>query len=141
MSKKNKRARGKQRAKVNLADTARRALDKGNARQALKDAKVCFRNEPTEAHRQLLQEAYISRAEQLQKSGLQEQAKGLLCELEQAGATAAEVQQRVDRLRLLLASTLAAASRWRLRLLLSYCPSWPIKRCYMSTAVCRHTSR
>ena len=102
MSKKNRRTRGKQRANVNLSDTARRALDKGNAKQALKDARLCFRNEPSETHRQLLHEATISRAEQLQKGGFQEQAAKLLRELDEAGVTVQEVQQRVDRLRVLL---------------------------------------
>ena len=102
MSKKNRRTRGKQRANVNLSDTARRALDKGNAKQALKDARLCFRNEPSETHRQLLHEATISRAEQLQKGGFQEQATNLLRELDEAGVTVQEVQQRVDRLRVLL---------------------------------------
>ena len=76
MSKKHKRKGGGQRDFADvLLQQVRRELDKGNSRQALKDAKVLFRRDAQEVYREILEEAYVARAQQLQQTGLPEQAR------------------------------------------------------------------
>jgi len=81
---------------------AQRELAKGNVKDALKEARVCFREDPSPERRMLLERALGARAEQLQKAGLQDQAKDVFAELTRRGVTAPEVQAQLPRLRVLL---------------------------------------
>jgi len=81
---------------------AQRELAKGNVKEALKEAKVCFRDAPTPERRRLLEQALAARAGQLQKAGLQDQAKDVFAELTRLGVTDPEVQAQLPRLQILL---------------------------------------
>lgn len=48
---------------------ARKALQEGRTQQALEFAKQLYKHEPSEQHRNLLRQAYLERARQLQKQG------------------------------------------------------------------------
>lgn len=100
MSKKRKHGGVKQQA--SLFERAKRELAKGNVKDALRDAKVCYREEPTAERHLLLERAYGARIEQLQRAGLQEQAQRAFEELTQLGITADDVQAKLPRLRVLL---------------------------------------
>jgi tetratricopeptide (TPR) repeat protein len=115
MSKKRKHGGVKQ--GFDLFERAQRELAKGNAKDALKDAKVCYREDPSPERRQLLERAYCARAEQLQKAGLNDQARSAFGELTELGITSPEVQAQLPRLRILIGLTEAgtagdAASLW-----------------------------
>jgi len=115
MSKKRKHGGVKQ--GFDLFERAQRELAKGNVKDALKDAKVCFREDSRPEHRQLLERAYAARAEQLQKAGLNDQARAAFSELTELGITAPDVQAKLPRLRILLgllesAPAGGAASVW-----------------------------
>ena len=115
MSKKRKHGGVKQ--GFDLFERAQRELAKGNVKDALKDAKVCYREDPSPERRQLLERAYGARAEQLQKAGLNDQAQNALAELTELGVTSPDVQAQLPRLRILLGLTVAgsagdAASMW-----------------------------
>ncbi len=115
MSKKRKHGGVKQ--GFDLFERAQRELAKGNVKDALKDAKVCYREDSSPERRQLLERAYCARAEQLQKAGLNDQARSAFAELTELGITSPEVQAQLPRLRILIGLTEAgsagdAASRW-----------------------------
>ena len=61
----------KRRSSRDLFQQVRRSFEKGKYKQALKDAKVCFRQAPTEERRLFLECAYMGRAQQLAEQGLQ----------------------------------------------------------------------
>jgi len=100
MSKKRKHGGVKQ--GFDLFERAQRELAKGNVKDALRDAKVCYREAPDPERRMLLERAYSARAEQLQKAGLQDQAQNTFGELTELGITAPDVQAKLPRLRILL---------------------------------------
>jgi len=81
---------------------AQRELAKGNVKEALKEAKVCFRDAPTPERRRLLEQTLAARAGQLQKAGLQDQAKDVFAELTRLGVTDPDVQAQLPRLQILL---------------------------------------
>ena len=115
MSKKRKHGGGKQ--GFDLFERAQRELAKGNIKDALKEAKVCYRDDPRPEHRHLLERAYCARAEQLQKAGLNDQARNAFSELTELGVSSPEVQAQLPRLRILLglldsAPAGGAASVW-----------------------------
>ena len=64
---------------------AQRAFEKGDYKQALKEAKVCYRQEPTEEHRALLERAWLARVKTLVQRGLRDEAKAAAEELLQFG--------------------------------------------------------
>ncbi len=76
-----KRQRNKLSAPDQLFARAQRELAKGNAKEALKDAKVCFRSDASPQHRQLLEQAYLGRAQQLHGKRLVDEASAVLDEL------------------------------------------------------------
>lgn len=84
--------RSKRRSSVNSLDQVRRNLERGNYRRALKDARVCYRKDPTPERRNLLEHAYIGRAQQLVQQGLREDARRILQELLDLGVTEPSVQ-------------------------------------------------
>lgn len=81
---------------------AQRELAKGNIKDALKEAKVCYREVPSPERRLLLEQALCARAGQLQKAGLQDQAKDVYSELTRLGVTAPDVRAQLPRLQVLL---------------------------------------
>lgn len=115
MSKKRKHGGVKQ--GFDLFERAQRELAKGNVKDALKDVKICCRENPSPERRQLLERAYCARAEQLQKAGLNDQAQNVFRELTELGITSPEVQAQLPRLRIVLGLTEVgsagdAASLW-----------------------------
>ena len=100
MSKKRKHGGVKQ--GFDLFERAQRELAKGNVKDALRDAKVCYREVPNAERHKFLERAYSARIEQLQQAGLHDQAGHLLAELTELGITADDVQAKLPRLRILL---------------------------------------
>lgn len=90
----------------------RRQLEKGNAREALKEAKLCFRSEAIAENRVLLEEAFLVRIQQLHRVQQLTDAKAVLADLMAFRPTTPSVLEGVARLRVLLgeagASTNAA---------------------------------
>ncbi|MHB1034977.1 MAG: tetratricopeptide repeat protein [Pirellulales bacterium] len=91
----------KQRSKhaaAGLVQHARRLLEKGDFKQALKDAKVCYRQQPGPEARQLLERAYLARGRQLCRSDLRDEAQAVVENLLELGVTDASVQQELPEL-------------------------------------------
>ena len=80
----------------------RRQLDKGNAREALKEAKLCFRTEAIAENRALLEEAFLVRIQQLHHVQQLTDAKAVLADLVAFRPTTPGVLEGVARLRVLL---------------------------------------
>ncbi|MHC5544948.1 tetratricopeptide repeat protein, partial [Singulisphaera rosea] len=53
-----------------LREAAERSIRKGQFKDAVKEAKICFKDEASEANRRLLERAYLLRAQQLNKGGM-----------------------------------------------------------------------
>ncbi|QDU98742.1 tetratricopeptide repeat protein [Lignipirellula cremea] len=81
---------------------ARRELEKGRAKEALKEARLLFRQEPGEASRQFLEEAHVGRVEQLYAMRQFDDARTVLHELQQLQSSRPEIRQHVSRLQLVL---------------------------------------
>ena len=81
-----------------LFQQAQRLLEKGDFKQALKDAKVCYRQQPGPEARQLLERAYLARGRQLHRAGLRQEARAVAESLLELGATDASVEQRTARI-------------------------------------------
>ena len=81
-----------------LAERAQRSLEKRDFKQAYKDAKVCFQQEPTQPRRRLLEQAWLGRAMAQHRAGLvtesRESAQGLL----DFGVNDPELRQRLPEL-------------------------------------------
>jgi tetratricopeptide (TPR) repeat protein len=93
--------KAKQRTKhhaAGLIQHAQRLLEKGDFKQALKDAKVVYRQQPGPEARPLLERAYLGRARQLCRAGLRVEARAVLESLLELGATDASVQQELPSL-------------------------------------------
>ncbi|MBM4089509.1 MAG: hypothetical protein FJ276_08785, partial [Planctomycetes bacterium] len=91
-SNRNKRRAGKTSGASGLFDLVRRNLEKGNSKQALKDARVCYRQEPTAEHRRYLEFALIQRSQQLEQHRLREEARRVAQELLDLGPLEPSVQ-------------------------------------------------
>ncbi len=102
MTRKHKRRLSGSASATSLVDQVRRQLSKGDTRQAVKEARVLFRREPSPAHRQLLADACLARAEYLRRAGMLHQAQDTFRELLQLGPTTPETDARTARLRVLL---------------------------------------
>lgn len=74
---------------------AQRQLDKGQFKQALKDAKVCHRQSPGDASRQLLERCYLARGEELQRRGLADECRHVVEELMALGPRLPELRGRL----------------------------------------------
>ena len=94
-------------AKDQLFERAERELSKGNAKEALKDAKVCYRDDPNPDHRRLLERAYVGRVEQLQKMKLPAEARAVLAELLKLDPKIPEIRDQIPRLQVILGDTAA----------------------------------
>ena len=81
---------------------AHRELEKGNAKQAVKHAKACYRLDPSESARSLLQRALLSRGRKLHARAMHEPARAVVVELDELGEVAADYQADANRLRALL---------------------------------------
>lgn len=84
--------RSKRRSSVAPLEQVRRNLERGSYKQALKDARVCYRQDPTPERRNLLEHAYMGRAQQLVQQSLREDARRILQELLDLGVTEPSVE-------------------------------------------------
>src|ERR1700738_2278340 len=62
-------------ASPSLRQDVERLIEKGRLKDAVKQAKLCFRDQPTDEHRRLLERSYFLRAKQLQRDGMPESAR------------------------------------------------------------------
>ena len=97
MATKSKKQR-KRRTSGDLFQQVHRNFEKGKYKQALKDAKVCFRQAPTEEHRRFLECAHMGRAQQLSEQGLYDQCRNVLESLLDLGVTEPAVQSALPNL-------------------------------------------
>jgi tetratricopeptide (TPR) repeat protein len=86
------------RAAVTLVQQAQRLLEKGDFKQALKDAKVCYRQQPGPEGRQLLERAYLARGRQLHRAGLRSESQAVLENLLDLGVTDSLVERELPEL-------------------------------------------
>lgn len=75
-----------------------RNLLKRDFKQALKDARVCYRQSPAPDHRKLLEQASLGRARELDQTGLKPQAQDILQELLGQPVIDQEVRQQLPEL-------------------------------------------
>jgi tetratricopeptide (TPR) repeat protein len=106
MSRKNRK---KRQQNVPQSERARRQLEKGYAKAALKEAKVCFRADPSDDNRLLLEEAFVGRVEQLHRLKQISDAKVVLAELLKLKPITPQVIQKIPRLRVILGDSTADA--------------------------------
>ena len=74
---------------------AQRQFDKGQFKQALKDAKMCHRQSPGDASRQLIERCYLARGEELQRRGLADECRHVVEELMALGPRLPELRGRL----------------------------------------------
>ena len=74
---------------------AQRAMEKQDFKEALKNAKLCFRQDPSREHRQILERSWLKRGFQLTRMGLQAEAQAAARELLALGVSQPDVQQEV----------------------------------------------
>jgi tetratricopeptide (TPR) repeat protein len=74
-------------AAAGLVQQARRELEKGDFKQAVKDAKVCYRQTPSPEARCLLEQAYLGRCRQLHRAGLRAESQAAAENLLELGVT------------------------------------------------------
>jgi hypothetical protein len=77
---------------------AKRAMEKHDFKEALRNAKICFRADPSHEHRQILERAWLARGLQLVRVGLQAEGKAAAQELLSLGVSQPDVQQGVSEL-------------------------------------------
>ncbi len=95
-----------------LLQQAQRLLEKGDFKQALKDAKICYRQQPSPEGRQLLERAHLVRGRQLYRAGLRDESQAVVENLLELGVTDVLVQQELPELLIVLGlfHRIAAAS-------------------------------
>ncbi|MCR4414623.1 MAG: hypothetical protein NUV77_19575, partial [Thermoguttaceae bacterium] len=76
----------------NPLQSARQSFAKLDYKQALKDAKVAWRQAPTDECRQFLERAYVERARQLLRHGLHQESRAVLEDLYRLGITQSSVR-------------------------------------------------
>ena len=84
--------RSRRRVSVDSFDVIRRNVERGDFKQALKDARVSYRKDATPKLRSLLEHVYVGRAEQLSRQGLCEDSRRIIQELLDLGVTEPSVQ-------------------------------------------------
>ncbi len=89
-----RKQKGKRPQSGQLYHQALREFEKRDYKQALKDAKVCHRQDPAEPHRRLLEQALCARALELVKLGLTPQARDVADDLLELGITDSGVQEQ-----------------------------------------------
>lgn len=97
-----KRNRKEKLGKDGLLQRVRRDLEKGDAKTALKNARQCFRQEATAVHRNLLEQAYVARVEQLHRKKHPGEACEVLGQLLRFGPRLPEVLERIPRLKVMV---------------------------------------
>ena len=88
--KRSKRSKG--RSAVPLIDHVKSNLERGDFKQALKDVRVCYRQDPTSDCRCFLEHAHIGRAQQLSENGLMEDSRRIVRDLLALGVTEPAVE-------------------------------------------------
>ena len=81
-----------------LAQRAERSLQKLDFKQAHKDAKLCYQQDPTPKHRELLERTWFQRAMALHRAGLGSESRELAQGLLEFGVTQPEVLQGMPEL-------------------------------------------
>lgn len=84
--------RNKRNSPANLFQQAQRNLEKGSYKQALKDARACFRQAASDEHRRLLEFAHIARAEGLIRAGNRDACREIVESLLELGVTEESVE-------------------------------------------------
>ena len=87
-----RKKRSKERLAVTLIDHVKRNLERGDFKQALKDVRVCYRQNPTSDCRCFLEHAYIGRAQQLLQKGLIDDSRRIVRDLLDLGVTEPAVE-------------------------------------------------
>ena len=77
---------------------AQRAMEKQDFKEALKNAKLCFRQDPSHEHRQILERSWLARGLQLARIGLQTEGRVAAQELLAMGVSQVDVQQGLPEL-------------------------------------------
>jgi tetratricopeptide (TPR) repeat protein len=101
MAKRNKKRPGRE-SNPQVQERIKRELAKGNAKTALKDAKVAFRTDPTPETRTLLEVAYAGRVEQLHRQHLLTEAQAVLRDLLDFKPVSPDVCQQLPLLQVLV---------------------------------------
>lgn len=97
----------KPRSSSELFEHARRAYGKRDFKQALKDAKVCYRQEKTAEHRAFLEQAFASRANELMQMGMRQEGTSVVENLLELGVTDAQVREQLPEIMLALGMSAA----------------------------------
>ena len=97
MGKKSKKHGNRQSAN-DFFQYAQRAMEKQDFKEALKNAKVCFRQDPSHEHRQILERSWLARGLQLARAGLQTEGRAAAQELLAMGVSQPDVQQGLPEL-------------------------------------------
>ncbi len=77
---------------------AQRAMEKQDFKEALKNAKLCFRQDPSHDHRQILERSWLARGLQLARAGLQPEGRAAAQELLALGVSLPDVQRGLPEL-------------------------------------------
>ena len=77
---------------------AQRAMEKQDFKEALKNAKLCFRQDPSREHRQILERSWLARGLQLARAGLRTEGRAAAQELLTLGVSQADVRQGLPEL-------------------------------------------
>ena len=93
MGKKSKKHGNRQSAN-DIFQYAQRAMEKQDFKEALKNAKVCFRQDPSHEHRQILERSWLARGLQLARAGLQTEGRAAAQELLATGRVASRTCSR-----------------------------------------------
>jgi len=83
-------------------EQARRSFEKGQFKQALKGAKLCYRQQPSEPYRSLLERAYLARGRELARCGLRDAGRAVVQGLLDLGVTDASVERDLPEILLAL---------------------------------------
>lgn len=78
-----------------LFERVQRSLQKQDFKQAYKDAKVCYQQEPSQRHRHLLERAWFQRATALRRAGLEAESRESAKNLLDFGVTEPELIQKM----------------------------------------------
>ena len=90
--------RKRRRATPHLFQQAERALARRDFKQALKHAKVCYRQQPSDEHHRFLERASLARAEELHRFGMRDECRSVLEALLDLGVTEPSVERELPRL-------------------------------------------
>jgi tetratricopeptide (TPR) repeat protein len=89
---------------------AERELSKGNPKEALKLARDCYRGDPSQAVRSVLQRSLVTRGKELFARAMHEPARDIVQELSGMTDLPAELQPEVERIRLVLGVDLGSSA-------------------------------